>query len=228
MDDEALKRLGGGRWQTRDERFTIEPGDGTWSLVDAVQTDELGLPLVRGPFRSLGAAKAAIAEARSGAAPASPLGARSAAITPVTRHRSPRSARRDRQRPDTGRPATTTSATAVDDTPDIAAPAHIPELPDGLRVEVLYVIEAPYAPDASARRPAVRRAHLERAAELMVDGKLVVAGGYTDMTTALLLVRAADEAEARSLVADDVYVKAGVWTGEFRVRPFARVVRDPD
>ena len=23
-DDESLKRLGGGRWQTRDERFTIE------------------------------------------------------------------------------------------------------------------------------------------------------------------------------------------------------------
>ena len=31
--DDALKRLGGGRWQTRDERFTIEPQSGTWVVV---------------------------------------------------------------------------------------------------------------------------------------------------------------------------------------------------
>jgi hypothetical protein len=62
--DESLKRLGGGRWQTRDERFIIEPQSGTWVVVDAEQTDELGLSLVRGPFGSLGAAKAAIGAAR--------------------------------------------------------------------------------------------------------------------------------------------------------------------
>ena len=33
--DEGLKRLGGGRWQTRDERFTIEPQSGTWAVVKA-------------------------------------------------------------------------------------------------------------------------------------------------------------------------------------------------
>lgn len=72
-DDEALRRLGGGRWQTRDERFTIEPQSGTWAVLDAEHTDELGLPLVRGPFRSLAAAKEAIATARQEAAPSSPL-----------------------------------------------------------------------------------------------------------------------------------------------------------
>ena len=71
--DESLRRLGGGRWQTRDERFTIEPQSGTWAVVDAEQTDELGLPLVRGPYPSLTAAKAAIAEARESARPDSPL-----------------------------------------------------------------------------------------------------------------------------------------------------------
>jgi hypothetical protein len=64
-DTEGLKRLGGGNWQTRDGRFTIESASGTWSLVDAEQTDDLGLPLVRGPFRSLTDAKAAIEEARA-------------------------------------------------------------------------------------------------------------------------------------------------------------------
>jgi hypothetical protein len=75
-DEESLKRLGGGRWQTRDERFTIEPQSGTWSVVDAEETDDLGLPLVRGPFRSLTDAKEAIGAARASAAPRSPLAER--------------------------------------------------------------------------------------------------------------------------------------------------------
>lgn len=74
--DEALKRLGGGRWQTRDARFTIEPQSGTWVVVDGEQVDDLGLPLVRGPFGSLGAAKAAIAVAREAEPVTSPLPAR--------------------------------------------------------------------------------------------------------------------------------------------------------
>ncbi len=78
--DESLKRLGGGRWQTRDERFIIEPQSGTWVVVDAEQTDELGLSLVRGPFGSLGAAKAAIAEARQADPAQSPLAARAAKL----------------------------------------------------------------------------------------------------------------------------------------------------
>jgi hypothetical protein len=72
-DDAPLKRLGGGRWQTRDERFTIEPQSGTWVIVDAEQTDDFGMALVRGPFPSLTAAKGAIASARSSGPATSPL-----------------------------------------------------------------------------------------------------------------------------------------------------------
>ena len=79
-DQEALKRLGGGRWRTRDERFTIEPQSGTWVIVDAEQTDDLGLPLVRGPFPSLTAAKEAIAAARATAPASSPLPDRAEAL----------------------------------------------------------------------------------------------------------------------------------------------------
>ena len=75
-DDDSLKRLGGGRWQTRDERFTIEPESGTWVVLDAEQADDLGLPLVRGPFGSLNAAKAAITGARESEPAVSPLAAR--------------------------------------------------------------------------------------------------------------------------------------------------------
>lgn len=77
---EPLKRLGGGRWQTRDDRFTIEPQSGTWVVVDAEQTDDLGLPLVRGPFGSLTAAKEAIAAARGAEPAVSPLAAQVARV----------------------------------------------------------------------------------------------------------------------------------------------------
>lgn len=78
--DGSLKRLGGGRWQTRDDRFTIEPQSGTWVVVDAEQTDDLGLALVRGPFGSLAAAKGAIASAREAAPTVSPLAAQMAKL----------------------------------------------------------------------------------------------------------------------------------------------------
>ena len=62
---DALTRLGGGRWETKDGRFQIEPQSGTWVIVDTTQTNEFGLPLVRGPFPSLTAAKEAIEAAAS-------------------------------------------------------------------------------------------------------------------------------------------------------------------
>jgi hypothetical protein len=111
-DDRSLKRLGGGRWQTRDERFTIEPQSGTWVLVDAEQTDDLGLPLVRGPFRSLTDAKAAVETARGTAAPESPLaewvkdaGSRPARTVTEAVKGKPSPAKATRAGPTRGRPA---------------------------------------------------------------------------------------------------------------------------
>ncbi len=73
---DSLRRLGEGRWQTRDGRFAIEPQSGTWVIVDNEQTDELGLPLVRGPFQTLTAAREAIDVARTEGLKASPLAER--------------------------------------------------------------------------------------------------------------------------------------------------------
>ena len=73
---DSLKRIGGGRWETRDGRFQIEPQSGTWVIVDTTQTNEFGLPLVRGPFPSLTAAKEAIDTAREAGPVASPLAER--------------------------------------------------------------------------------------------------------------------------------------------------------
>ncbi len=73
---DALKRRQAGTYQTADGRFTVEQSSSGWLLLDGEQTDDLGLPLARGPFPTLDGAKAAIAEARSGPAPTSDLAGR--------------------------------------------------------------------------------------------------------------------------------------------------------
>jgi ribosomal protein S18 acetylase RimI-like enzyme len=76
VDPDALKRESPGSYRTGDGRFTAEQDSGRWMVVDAEQHDDLGLPLVRGPFETLGQARAAIAQARSEPAPASHLAQR--------------------------------------------------------------------------------------------------------------------------------------------------------
>jgi GNAT superfamily N-acetyltransferase len=78
---DALKRQRAGTYVTGDGRFTVEDSSSGWLLFDGEQTDELGLPLARGPFSTLDAAKAAIAPARTGPAPTSDLAARTTGTT---------------------------------------------------------------------------------------------------------------------------------------------------
>jgi ribosomal protein S18 acetylase RimI-like enzyme len=66
---EKLKRERAGTYATADGRFTVEQTSSGWLLLDAEQTNELGLPLTRGPFGTLDEARDAIAAARSGAPP---------------------------------------------------------------------------------------------------------------------------------------------------------------
>src|SRR5687767_2720610 len=73
---DAIKRQRAGTYATADGRFTIESSSSGWLLLDGEQADELGLPLARGPFTTLDAAKAAIGAARSGPAPTSGLAGR--------------------------------------------------------------------------------------------------------------------------------------------------------
>jgi hypothetical protein len=74
-DTIKLKRERAGRYVTADGRFAVEGNAaGTWYMVDAERLDGLGLPLVRGPYATLDAARDAVAEAQrtpaeSGTAP---------------------------------------------------------------------------------------------------------------------------------------------------------------
>jgi uncharacterized protein len=99
------------------------------------------------------------------------------------------------------------------------------ELPDGISIETVWVIEATYAPDAAETRPAFRPEHLARMAELQAAGVVVEAGGYLDLSRALVMVRADDEQAALAIARADVYMREGVWV-EVRAKPFGRVTRD--
>src|SRR5205823_10639233 len=64
--DESLKRETAGRYRSADGRFTVESqGANDWYLADEEQVDQLGQPVLRGPYASLAEARSAVAEARS-------------------------------------------------------------------------------------------------------------------------------------------------------------------
>jgi len=100
------------------------------------------------------------------------------------------------------------------------------EIPDGIVMEPVFVVEATYGPHAAEQRPPHRPAHLARMAALRAAGVVLEAGGFLDMSGSLLLIRTADADAALAIARDDVYMREGIWV-EARVRPFARVAR-PD
>jgi hypothetical protein len=63
-DPDKLVRQRAGRYRTADDRFGVEQSATGWFLVDAEQTDELGQPLMAGPFATLDAVRTALPGAR--------------------------------------------------------------------------------------------------------------------------------------------------------------------
>ncbi len=63
-DPNGLQRVEGGRYRSADDRFEVRQSGVGWLLVDSGRTDELGQPVVHGPFPTLEAVREAIPEAR--------------------------------------------------------------------------------------------------------------------------------------------------------------------
>jgi uncharacterized protein YciI len=95
------------------------------------------------------------------------------------------------------------------------------QLPSSL--ELVWFVEATYAPDAAETRVPFRPQHLARLLELKDAGVVIEAGAFPDVSASILILRAADEAAALDLCRDDIYMQNGVWV-ELRARPFGRVV----
>jgi ribosomal protein S18 acetylase RimI-like enzyme len=83
-DEDRLKRERAGTYRTGDGRFTVEQSTAGWLVLDGEQTNELGLPLARGPFATLDEARGAIGDARQGPRPISDLAERRRAKTTRT------------------------------------------------------------------------------------------------------------------------------------------------
>jgi hypothetical protein len=181
--DDSLKRLGGGRWETRDGRFAIEPQSGTWVVVDNSQTDELGLPLVRGPFGSLTAAREAIEAARQAGPAESPLAERIRQAGPPRRAGEPTSSATKRTRR-TGEPSPDPEApTPPPSPPSPPEPKWLRDLTPArhhLATELIKRLadlgiggaEAVARAEIADDRPALARLALERRLQALVtDGK---------------------------------------------------------
>jgi len=89
-------------------------------------------------------------------------------------------------------------------------------------VELVWLVEATYAPDAAETRVPFRAEHIARLRELKRQGIVVEAGAFVDVSATLLVVRAVGEEAALDICRDDVYLRNGVWV-ELRARPFGRV-----
>ena len=99
------------------------------------------------------------------------------------------------------------------------------DLPDDVTIEPIWLVEVPYTPEAPNRRPPLRREHVSRIARLRREGIVVEAGGATDFSKAVLLIRAASADAALAVIASDVYTSGGVWHNPTAVG-YGRVVPD--
>jgi uncharacterized protein len=95
------------------------------------------------------------------------------------------------------------------------------QMPSSL--ELVWFVEATYAPDAAETRVPFRPQHLARLLELKDAGVVIEAGAFPDVSASIVIVRAVDEAAAIEICREDVYMRNGVWV-ELRARPFGRVV----
>lgn len=89
-------------------------------------------------------------------------------------------------------------------------------------IEVVWHVEASYAPDAAESRMPFRAEHIARLQRLKAEGTVIEAGAFTDVSATVMIVRAATEEEALALARADVYMRNGIWV-EIRIRPFGRV-----
>ena len=89
-----------------------------------------------------------------------------------------------------------------------------------------FVVIGQDSPDAQALRRVHRAAHLERIEMIDAEGRLLLAGPFTDGTGSLIVFTAASEAEAATWIAADPYVTEGVFLS-YTLRPFHPVFPKP-
>ncbi len=88
---------------------------------------------------------------------------------------------------------------------------------------MLFVIIAADALDSIEKRPIYREEHLKRLKQLSGEGKLLLAGPFTDTSGSLIIIEADSMDEAREFAENDPFYLNGVYTS-IDVKPFKKVL----
>ena len=88
---------------------------------------------------------------------------------------------------------------------------------------MLFVILGFDGPEGHARRKIHRPAHLVRMDALAAQGKVKLAGPFTDKTGSLIVIEADSLAEAEAFAQSDPYTTEGVFA-RVEVHPFVQVL----
>lgn len=75
-----------------------------------------------------------------------------------------------------------------------------------------YAISYTYSPDTAAGRDEVRPSHVEFLKDRFEAGRLLISGPVDSGAGALLVISAADEADALAMMDNDPFAKAGLIT----------------
>ena len=86
-----------------------------------------------------------------------------------------------------------------------------------------FVIIGRDGPDGPIKRPIHRPAHLERLTSLASQGRLILAGPFTDQAGSLVVIEAESLAKAEAFAREDPYTIHGVFQ-QIEVHPFKQVL----
>jgi uncharacterized protein YciI len=78
-------------------------------------------------------------------------------------------------------------------------------------------------PDGQTKRPLHRPAHLARLQQLHAEGRLVLAGPFTDRSGSLIILDADSLGEAEAFAKEDPYTVHGIFD-RIEVHPFTEVL----
>jgi len=90
----------------------------------------------------------------------------------------------------------------------------------------LFVMIGHDAPDAKEKRPFHRPAHLAHLEQLAQEGRVPLAGPFTDGSGSLIVLEADSLADAWAIVARDPFVVNGIYN-RVELKPFLRVFPKP-
>lgn len=87
---------------------------------------------------------------------------------------------------------------------------------------MLFAIIGYDGPDGAVLRPKLRPAHLDNLRPLVAQGKVALAGPFTDGSGSLIVLDVESEAQARAFADGDPYTRGGVFA-RVEVKPFRKV-----